>query len=271
MNVRRIAALSLLIPLAASAYTLEFGLLTTVYDYTELNGTAVLDTERSHLGDIGGGYLGLDVPLRDNGLGGQDSVTLYGSHTKGTTRYKGSLLGSDMPYGSFVSTTADTFDDIRLGLSRTFPMYGLDYTLEAGIGYQRWKRELSSTQKETYEWHYLRVGAGMAETFYRDWTLAVEFDGKYAFVKEMEARLEGMQPLTFALGRSFSLSAGIPVTIPLRDTLALVLRLGFEFARMSRSDTVSAYYPPEDTVKQWYEPESEQQNWHFGAGLVMEF
>jgi hypothetical protein len=271
MKILRSAALLLLFAFGASADTLEFGLKTTYYNYRETNGSALLDTESADLGKIAGGYLRFNKQLRENGAGGYDGFELYGSRTAGTTLYTGSLLGSGMPYGSLRSTTANTYEELQLNLTRSLRSDALLYTFKAGLGYYEWERELSASQVEVYSWNYVQLGIGVSETFGRDWKIAMDLNGHYGFNRTMEADLTGAEHLQFDLGRVYTVRAGVPLTIPVKADSAVLFRLEYEYTRIGKSNVISAYYEPEDTVKQWYEPDSRQQNWHFYTGVVFDF
>jgi hypothetical protein len=271
MHGLRSVVLLVLCALEVSAGTLEFGLKTTVYDYRETNATSLLDTETSDIGKVAGGYLRFHKILRENSLGGRDGFELYGSLSKGTTRYTGSALDSGKPYGSLHSSTSNTYEDLQFNLTRNFMEYGLVYTLRAGLGYYEWERELSVSQVESYSWNYVQLGIGVSQTFDRAWKIAMDLNGHYGFNRTMEADFTGTEHLQFDLGRVYTVRAGVPLTIPLSPERSLLFRLEYEYTKIGKSNVVSAYYEPDGTVKHWYEPASQQQNWHLYAGVVLAF
>lgn len=247
--------------LFASDYSVQFGYKTTSYDYTETTSAGVLDTEESDIAEINGLYVNLAQRLWENSAGGDDTLEFYFSHTEGSTDYVGSLLGAGQPYGSYTSTTANTYNDVQLNFRRTIPSDVLDYFVFAGVGYYSWERTLSLAQIETYHWYYAQVGVGVSKTFNKDWKLGLDIIAQRAFNQEMDADIPGIVVATFDLGKTYTYKAGIPLTLKISDTVNFTSRLEYEYTEIGRSNVVSGFY----------EPDSEQMNWNLYLGFDLKF
>lgn len=258
--MKTLLSAALLLPALSygATFTLEAGAKTTAYDYTETSSPVVLDTEDSDLGDVNGGYARLGIGLWKNDQGGTDGFEAYVSHTEGDTRYIGALLGSGNPYGSVVSTTENTYDDLQLNFVRTMPQANTTYLVRAGLGYYSWERALSAFQVETYSWYYAQIGIGIEEHFDKGLSLGLDVTGQYAFGQEMETSWPGY---TFDLGRVYTVRTSIPLTIPLTDKLAFRARAEYEYTSIGKSNIIGGYY----------EPDSEQKNWNLYAGVIIDF
>ena len=260
--MNRTIGLALLLPALACAadFKIEAGLLTTDYDYTETQGSIVLDTEDSSFGDIKGGYARFSMSLFENAQGGTDGFEVYLSRTTGDTKYTGSYIGSGLPYGSVISTTENEFADLQANYTRSLPIGSLEGLVRLGVGYHEWVRTLSAFQEETYYWYYAQAGVAIEESIYKSWTLGLDFTAQYALYKKMDATSPSLNA-TFDLGQTYSLRTGIPMNIPITDALTLTLRAEYEFTSIGHSDFVLGYY----------EPDSEQKNWHLSAGMSYRF
>lgn len=258
----RLLSIALLLPALthAAGFDIEAGVKATAYDYTETQGPVVLDTEDSDFGDITGGYARFSMSLWENVYGGKDGLEFYASHTSGDTRYIGSILGSGQPYGSVVSTTENTYDEIQANYVRSFSGAAMDYTVRLGLGYYEWERALSAIQVETYYWYFLQAGVGFEERLADNWSLGFDLTGQYAIYKQMDAEMPGLS-LSFDLGNTYTIRAGIPLKVAITDALSLTFRGEYEFTSIGHSDIVLGYY----------EPNSEQKNWNLSAGIGYRF
>lgn len=244
----------------AAGYTLDAGLKTTAYDYTETYAGTVLDTEDSSYGDIIGGYARFELPLAQ-GYNGDSALQFYVSHTEGETRYIGSILGSGQPYGSYVSTTENSYDEVQANYLMRKHWESTTYKLLLGGGFYEWERALSASQIEIYYWYYLQLGIGMEERFYNGWSLGLDLTGQYALSPQMDADLPGIGPVTFDLGSTYTMRTAIPLKVPVAERVALMFRLEYEYTIINHSNIIGGYF----------EPDSEQRNWHLYAGVSLKF
>ncbi|MDX1294909.1 MAG: hypothetical protein R3302_01495 [Sulfurimonadaceae bacterium] len=260
--MKKVYPLLLLIPglLYGAGYRLDAGLKTTAYDYTETYNGIVLDTEDSSYGDIAGGYARFELSLTQNRFS-SSALQFYASHTEGETRYIGSILGSGQPYGSYVSTTENTFDELQANYLLKKSLGTTDYQILLGAGFYEWERALSVIQVETYYWYYLQMGIGMEERFYNGWSLGLDLTGQYALSPKMDADLPGIGAVTFDLGDTYTVRTGVPLKVPVAERLELMFRLEYEYTIINHSNIIGGYF----------EPDSEQGNWHLYAGVSLRF
>lgn len=265
----------------------EFGAKTTIYDYTERDENHnILDTEESKLFGIGGIYASYDYKLKEiNKAEGSIAhyLNLYASATAGDTDYTGSLLGSGHGFGSYTSTTTNTFYELQANIKRVQFYDTSSRYIMFGLGYKEWKRELSKSQIETYTYKFAQIAVGGEKIIYDDISIGIDLTAQLAFNPEMQANFsEGSQTNaineTFKLGTSYSYKVAVPLTIPLTKDLALVTKAEYEFTSYGKSDdvTVSNYYKPGSIPisgpdQSFYEPASQQKNWHLYAGLQLLF
>ena len=255
---------------------LEFGLKTTAYNYTERgNQDEILDTEDSNFFDIGGIYGSFDHKLSTEAEIAY-YVNIYGSYTAGSTDYKGSLLGTGSGYGSYTSSTENTFYELQVNLKRLHQYENkATYTL-LGLGYKSWERELSSNQVETYYYYFFQTAIGGKVNIYKDWSLGLDLTGQLAFNPKMDAKFtsssgQGLNE-TFDLGTVYTYKIATPLVIPINEQLSFSTKLEYEFTSYGKSNTISVpNFPNPGDTESYLEPKSQQKNWHLYAGLELVF
>lgn len=247
--------------LFAAPYTLELGLKTILFDYTETSGSEVLDTENSDFGKVAGGYARASaIILQEESY--EDAVEFYGMHTAGTTRYVGSLIGSDEGYGSFRSTTDNTYDEIQFNYARRYTTTtSFSQLVKLGLGYYEWERALSESQIEIYHWYFAQLTIGVDKRFQSGWSAGLEVTGRYAFDQKMDADLPGNTNATFDLGNVYTFKANLPLSFPINDSLSLVTGAEVEYTEIGKSNVINGFF----------EPDSEQTNWHLYLGGKLRF
>jgi len=276
----------------------DFGAKTSFYNYTERDDNdQILDTEKSNLFDIGGVYGSYDYKLKeiDTEYGSiAHYLNLYASVTAGDTDYTGSLLGSNEGFGSYTSTTANTFYDYQINLKRVQFFDTSSRYILVGFGYKEWERELSTSQVETYKYKFIQLAVGGETRVYKDISLGIDITAQYGFNAEMDASFSGgsyqekgtnktvqSNPLneTFNLGDVYSYKVAAPLVIPIDEGLSFTTKLEYEFTSYGKSEivTVPNYYQAgftptgQGTSQSFYEPASQQKNWHLYAGLQLLF
>ena len=257
---------------------LELGVKTTFYNYTERNDQdEILDTEKSSLFDTGGLYASYDHKLKE--FDTEDGsiahyINAYASAVYGDTEYKGSILGSGQGYGSYVSTTANSFYEYQLNIKRVQFYKNSSRYISFGFGYKEWERELSTTQVENYHYDFAQIKVGGDTLIYDDISLGLDLGAQLAFNPEMDADFTSGTGLheTFNLGTTYSYLVSVPLQIPIQDELVFVARAEYEFTSIGKSDAIAVPdFPNQGDNYSFLEPKSQQKNWHFFAGLQLHF
>ncbi|QOY53918.1 hypothetical protein HUE87_08420 [Candidatus Sulfurimonas marisnigri] len=243
---------------------LELGLKTTAYDYTERNLQGeIIDTENSKISEINGIYGSLDYLFNEYSENNYDVAyyfNIFGSAQYGDTDYVGSLLNSNLPYGSHTSSTLNTFYEFQTNLKRLHQYDNSSLYFTLGLGYKVWERELSSTQLETYYYPFTQVSIGVETKIYNNLHVGLELSGQLAFDAKMDALNE-----TFNLGRVYSYKIVAPIKIPMYEKINFTAKLEYEYANFEKSDFVQI------GNFTYYEPDSEQKNWNLYAGVEFLF
>lgn len=250
----------------------EFGVKTTAYDYTEtaLEGQ-ILDTEKSSLSEINGVYGSYDHKLKDYTDDGHDVayyLNVFASAQYGETDYVGSLLNSGLGYGSYKSTTLNTFYEFQANIKRLSKYDKNTLCATLGIGYKIWERELSSIQLETYRYLFAQASLMIDTKIYNDFTLGLELSGQIAYSPKMDADFSSItNPIhhTFDLGKVYSYKIATPLTFSLYEKINFTTKLEYEYVSIGRSDTVQI------GLFNYYEPDSEQNNFSIYAGIEFIF
>ena len=135
-------------------YSLAF--VTMNLDYKEYDGGKLQDSENSGFGKIAGYDMSLGYLFNKTDTS-VNEVCINASMLNGKSDYVGAVLGSANGYGSLKQTTTNRFIDTSFAYKHTQRYQNfLDLLYGLGLGYHVWKRDLSSTQSERYEWYSLR-------------------------------------------------------------------------------------------------------------------
>jgi len=257
---------------------LEFGLKTTAYNYTERGDQdQILDTEDSNIFGIGGIYGSFEHKIEEYAK--EDSevayyINFYTSITYGNTNYKGSLLDSDRPYGSYTSTTSNTFYDFQVNLKRLRQYQKSSTYTMLGLGYKEWERELSSNQVETYYYFFLQGTLGGETLIYKDWSLGLDLTGQLAFNPKMDADFSSNGETlneTYNLGTVYTYKIATPLVIPINEQLNFKTKLEYEFTSYGKSNTIITPTFTPCSTDGCLEPKSQQKNWNLYAGFELIF
>jgi len=213
---------------------LDFGLVSTFYNYTEKDEQGkVLDTEVSSVLDLGGFYLSYDHKLKDiitdDNTKIAHYINIYSSLELGNTQYTGSTLtegdGCDI-FGCFTSNTFNTFFDIQVNLKRVHFYERSSTYIAFGLGYNEWKRELSTTQIEIYKYNYAQISFGGEKVIFQNYSLGLDLSAQLGFKTQMDANFAATENTnsineTFDLGAVYSYTVAVPLIIPITNSLAL--------------------------------------------------
>ncbi|HEX5670554.1 MAG TPA: hypothetical protein VFX66_03375, partial [Sulfuricurvum sp.] len=129
-------------------------------DYREYDrNNQILDSEKTDSFGISGIDTSLEIKLGQEG-NSRTSVVMSYLMLQGETKYVGSLLGSGLPYGSYIGITQNTIYQPEMYLKQALVDSSRELYVGVGGGYRFWKRELSATQIEDYEWYYWKANFG---------------------------------------------------------------------------------------------------------------
>ena len=256
----------------------EFGFKTSAYNYTERDPQDnILDTEQSDLFDIGGIYGNYEHEIEKYSKEDYDVhyyVNLYTSITYGDTEYIGSLLSPPGPYGSYKSTTENSFYELQANLKRVSYYNNSSTYILLGLGYKEWRRELSTTQIETYYYFFSQAVAGAQTAIYNDWSIGLDLTVQLAYNPKMEADFSGGTERlheTFLLGTVYTYKIAVPLTIPIINGFNFMTKMEYEFTSIGKSNTIiTPGFTPCSTTG-CYEPDSQQKNLHIYTGLQLLF
>lgn len=251
--------LTLTLSLFASQALLSIGVKTTRYDYYEYDtDNTILDSEHSALTDIKGIYGTLTFPLEEEG----DIVELFISQTTGITDYVGALL-SGGSYGSYLSTTQNTFIEMQLNRVGTFAStdsYDLAYLI--GAGYREWERTLSVAQNEIYYWPYWQLGLKvMPQQISREFSYGLDISYQKAYQPKIDLIIPSLIPdTTLDLGPTESVVYAFSLLSREDSGAILTLKIEYEITDIGRSNVKNGVL----------EPRSEQNNIHFSVGATLD-
>lgn len=220
-------------------------------DYKEY-APELVDSESSNTNDIVGYEMrfGFLSPRDENGY---NALSFGVMMISGKSDYKGSLLHSGQPYGSYVSTTQNDFIDTDLTLKH-FERYNQRwwFIFGLGLGYHAWNRELSSTQKELYEWYSIRPMMGIHLDIDR---LNVGLELQYQ--KGINPTMKSSSPdLDFTLGGVDIYEVSIPLKYRINHEIDLFIKTIFSKQEIQKSNYLPSgsyiYYEPDSTSYQNY-------------------
>ncbi len=232
-------------------------------DYKEYSTTGnLLDSEASQFTDIGGFEVGLDYLFsqEENSYSKINSSVLY---VRGNSAYVGSLLGSNKPYGSSTSTTLNDIADISIAYDIYHPISNkFTYNYGLGLGYRYWRRALSASQVETYQWLSLRPNIGMSMKINSDFKTSVDVSYQY-----------GIKPTMYA--------SDISSTFTLGSANIIELDLGLRYRFNEKMDFFTDYVLQKQTIGQsdnvvygsntYYEPDSTAYNQYLKLGVSFKY
>ena len=250
---------------AQGNHRVEFYLSSSKLNYTEYAlDEAVLDTEDSDFGDIGGFTLCYSYGFfhKQNSF---FELDFFYKKTQGNSDYVGAVLGSDAPYGSYRNTTKNKIYDYGLQLNyihRINQLFG--YRLLFGLAKHKWQRDLLPTQSEVYEWMPLMFGVG--GDLHLDVGYAVVFHGALKYNYNLAATMNLSTTQTdFALGRVENFITTLGFTCDLTKDWQVVFDYEFNLQSIYASDVVQT------PLGLMYEPRSKDKQQHLNIGLGYSF
>jgi len=245
--------LSLLLSTAILAYEntykLSVALVGMSMDYREYNdGGAILDSEKSSFSGIVGSEFIFDYTrvYENNNYAKVGIETLF---LGGNTEYVGSYIGSNLGYGSLVSTTQNSIFDISGHYMYTHAFKnGLDFGYGLALGYRSWERRLSSIQTEVYYWYSIRPRVELAYNFL-DFSIGGLAEYQYAIDPKMSAT--GFSS-DFNLGSANIAKLRIPLRYTLNNKTEFFVEYVYEQQIIEKSNVQDGFLEPDSTANNQY-------------------
>ena len=241
----------------SSSYSLA--LVDMSMDYKEYNTAGTLiDSEKSKFTDIAGVEMAYAYGF---GCKGDECTKIDFNILRvvGNSDYVGSPLGSNLPYGSTVSSTLNTITDISLSSKvyvsvtpSTQVIYGV------GLGYRYWERELSTTQKEIYSWFSLRPVLGVEYAISKNLSISALAEYHYAIKPTMSASNVSSD---FTLGSTNIIEMKIPVEYQVSNKLGFFSEFVFSKQTIRESNHIT------QGINTFYEPDSTAYNNYVKIGM----
>jgi hypothetical protein len=222
----------------------------TSLDYKEYDNKGVLfDSEESSYGDITGFELGYGYTFKTKERF-FTKIDFGYTYTSGESKYTGSILGSDEPYGSLKSITNNTITEYTLQLKEIYVLndrFNLKFGM--GIGYYEWDRTLSVIQNEIYSWYPLRFDLG--SSFRIDPRSPLSFDVNFAYKMGLSPQMEAEElGLTFDLGGVDCYELSLYGMYGFNKYIYLVGGFVYNFQDIERSETKEGYFEPDSKDRQ---------------------
>ena len=240
--------------------TVGFNLMSV--DYMEYSQSGKkLDSEKSDA--LPGFTLGYQTRLLDGIDQDGGFIDLSFSHYQGNTDYVGSYQGG--AYGDLSNTTQNKLNDGILSYIQNKSAFNLLFSLQGGMGYHQWTRDLTGWQTEDYRWAYGFIKTGVSATISKKDNLAVFIQYHQAFGPQMEAKMQDGSSLTFDLGRTDGYSISVPFTHKLNNLWDIKLAYTYTNWNIGRSNTLINSGSP------WTEPRSESSFHTLGLAFIYKY
>jgi len=227
-------------------FTASFAMVGMKMDYKEyLNNGSILDSEESQYDDITGSQMSIGYVFNKDELS-YSHLKLNFMLLSGHTKYKGSYLGSGLPYGSVVSRTQNIILDTDvtfMHVKKVKKIFEFSYGL--GLGYHEWERGLSSSQIEVYKWYYIKPHLGFSAMLNKDLKLGINIEYQHGFDTIMTS---SNPKLDFTLGGVNIWEFSIPVTYVYNENIDFIFEITHRKQTIIESNVNSGYYEPDSTA-----------------------
>lgn len=207
------------------------------YGYIETQGSYVADSEKGWL-------TGTHLSYKKQDPDSKEYWQIRYDITNQKTNYDGHYLVSGLP---LQSTTENSINDLQVIYAMPINDQKNQY-IYTGMGNRNWKRSLSKTQNETYDWGYIPVGYRNEFKIDKKIDAAVDVEAKVMFNGTMRDEESNMK---FTLGNELGFRAELPITYNMNSTWALKVTPWYEYSAIGASDVVSNYYEPDSTNHQY--------------------
>lgn len=215
-------------------------------DYREYDTSGqILDSEESSHLDLTGLEMSLGYTILDDGdSSSQVKVNLM--ILNGKTVYKGSYIGSGLPYGSVISSTNNIVIDTDVLYKRSnFFKNNIEFSYGIGIGYHEWERSLSASQVEVYSWFSFRPLVEISTIVKERLSLGLTVEYQYGFDTKMTLSNPSLE---FTLGGADILEVSFPISYIYNEKIDLFFEVTLQKQMIVESNVNSGYYEPESTA-----------------------
>ncbi len=231
--------------------------------YKEYSTTGnLLDSEKSQFTDIEGFEVGLDYLSSKEG-NSYSKIKTSILRVIGNSAYTGSILGGASVYGSRTSTTANDIVDIGISYNIYHTLSNnLSYNYGLGFGYRSWRRALSVSQVETYQWLSLRPSIGMGMKIDSEFKTSIDVSYQHGLKPKMYAsNLDS----TFALGSANIVELALGLTYKFNEKMNFFTDYTLQKQTIGKSNTiVSGSYA-------YHEPDSIAYNQYLKLGVSFKY
>lgn len=234
-------------------------------DYKEYYAGKIQDSETSEISDLLGYEMRLGY-LFNRGRKSCDEISMNVMMLGGKSSYKGSLIDSGKPKGSWISTTQNQFTDAELAFAHTYHyqndlhlIYGL------GLGFHAWDRKLSSTQEELYQWFSLRPMIGANADIER-FNLGVVVQYQYGFDRTMSST---NPVLDVTLGGADIFKVSFPIKYSYSDEVEFFAETTFSKQEIKESNHVRVVI--NNRIYEVLEPDSTNYSSYLKLGATLKF
>ena len=250
-----------------SGYSLSTALVGMSMDYVEYDDNDMfLDSEKSGFS----GIKGVDLGIAYVGASKDNSYAEYGvslTALSGETDYVGSYLISGEPA---FSTTQNSILDMEIEYKLTHTIKDkLEFSYGIGLGYRSWRRGLSASQIEIYNWGSIRPKVGAVYNISM-FSAGVNLEYQYGINPKMTllANSENSDT-TVNLGAANTIQFSIPLKVRLHKRVDLFFEYIYEHQSIEKSDT--APYIINGVQYTIWEPASTANNLYAKFGMVFKF
>lgn len=232
-------------------------------DYKEYKDGVLLDSESSGFSDLKGAEFIYKYTMDDAASLDTDVVSMTLLALSGDTKYIGSYIGSNLGYGSLVSTTNNEVYDLDLDFAHSYH-YSQDAQVifSLGVGYRFWRRSLSAQQVEDYKWYSLRPSLVLSYT-YKSLTFTPKFEYQYGLRPRMRASGFNSE---FKLGGANIMQLNLPLAYKLNQNFSLFAAYVYEYQKIRESDIVY-----DNSGSGYLEPQSKAYNEYIKFGLLFKY
>jgi len=232
-------------------------------DYNEHKDGKLLDSESSGYTDLTGAEFKYNYIMKDASRADYNNIALSIMALSGDTKYTGSYLGSNLGYGSLVSTTSNKIYDLDLDFAHTYQQtQNYKVILSLGLGYRFWRRELSAQQVEDYKWYSLRPSLAFSYT-YKGLSVSPKFEYQYGIRPRMSAT--GFNE-DFTLASANIMEVSIPVEYAMNQRYSLYGAYTYQYQKIRESNVVY-----DNSGTGYLEPQSKAYNEYIKFGIIFKY
>ncbi len=254
-----------------SGFSLSTALVGMSMDYREYDDNdKILDSEMSDFNEMIGGDFSF-IYTKDLESKGYLEFSINTMFISGETEYVGAYLSSGLGYGSLISQTKNIIFDHDVDFEYTHKFidrFELNYGL--ALGYRSWRRELSPSQVEVYNWYSIRPHIGFIGHKSKKFSLGLTLEYQYGINPTMTILADSENPdTTVNLGSAGIFQLSLPVKYTIHKKVDLFVEYVYQYQTIDKSDT--APYILNGAPARVYEPRSVANNQYAKFGALFKF